>query len=160
MTRVVSNTTPIQYLFQIGKLGLLGDLYGTVVVPTAVIREIEKGRSEGVYLPEIGTFPFLQVHSPRQDGLLARLSDLGAGEVEAILLAAEVPNSIVLLDDKAARIRAKLIGLEVLGTLGVLARAKRQNLVPAVAPLVDQMRAKGFHASDALIRAILLGVGE
>jgi uncharacterized protein len=45
--------------------------------------------------------------------------------------------------------------LPVIGTLGVLLRAKRSSLVPAVRPLVDAVVVEGFRLSPALYRDVL-----
>jgi len=44
---VVTNTSPLLYLHQLGLLDLLPDLYERVVVPTAVLRELEEGAKLG-----------------------------------------------------------------------------------------------------------------
>ncbi len=50
MPEVICNTSALQYLHQLGLLHLLRDLYGSVTVPEAVVREIAAGRQQGVDL--------------------------------------------------------------------------------------------------------------
>jgi hypothetical protein len=48
---VVSNTSPLLYLHQIGQLDLLRQLYGRVVVPEAVAKELARGAQLGIAVP-------------------------------------------------------------------------------------------------------------
>jgi predicted nucleic acid-binding protein len=42
---VVSDTSPITYLYQIARFGLLSSLYGEIVIPPAVERELRVAAS-------------------------------------------------------------------------------------------------------------------
>ena len=53
MPEVVSDTSPIQYLYQIHLLDLLPDLYNRIKIPQAVADELSEGRSRGIHLPDI-----------------------------------------------------------------------------------------------------------
>jgi hypothetical protein len=55
--------------------------------------------------------------------LLALATDLGKGEAEAIAIAHE-RNALLILDDGLARRHAKVVGVTLTGTLGVLVKAK------------------------------------
>jgi len=84
---VVVNTTPIIALALIGKLGLLRQLYGQVVTPSAVRAEVLAGGSTAVGWVELHDAAWLRVVSlqdPRRADLLA---DLDRGEAEVIALA-------------------------------------------------------------------------
>ena len=48
---VVTNTSPLLYLHQLGKLDLLALLYGEVIVPTGVVEELDVGRAAGHDVP-------------------------------------------------------------------------------------------------------------
>ena len=52
MREVISNTSPLQYLFQAELLDLLPALYGTIVVPSGVADELAEERTLGVALPD------------------------------------------------------------------------------------------------------------
>jgi predicted nucleic acid-binding protein len=85
---------------------------------------------------------------------------LGAGEREAIALAVELNASEVLLDDLPARRLASHLGLPVLGTLGILLRAKARGLVPQVRPLLQMLHEQDFRMSEQLFDAIVAAAGE
>jgi predicted nucleic acid-binding protein len=64
------------------------------------------------------------------------------------------------MDDLRARQLAEAIGLQVIGTLGILLRAKQVGLIRAVKPLVDDVIAQGFRLSPELLRDMLGLAGE
>ncbi|HEX3530296.1 MAG TPA: hypothetical protein VH988_24810 [Thermoanaerobaculia bacterium] len=53
MHEVICDTSPLQYLFQLGLIDLLPALAGRVVVPPAVEAELAVGRSLGLQLPDL-----------------------------------------------------------------------------------------------------------
>jgi len=65
------------------------------------------------------------------------------------------PGSVAGLDDMQGRQVAEALGLPAAGTLGLLLRAKRAGLVPAVRPLMDAVVVEGFHVSPELYRVML-----
>jgi predicted nucleic acid-binding protein len=81
------------------------------------------------------------------------------GEAEAIALAAEKRWRIVL-DDRRARDLAQRMNLKVIGTIGILVRAKRAGLLPWITPVVNDLVEKGFHLSEELKREALRLAGE
>jgi predicted nucleic acid-binding protein len=86
--------------------------------------------------------------------------EIHVGEAEALVLAVEAEADWVLLDERAARDVAETLGLSYMGLLGVLARAKRDRLIPSIRPLLDALRAHGFWVSDALYEYVLAQMGE
>ena len=130
MTAVV-DTSPIVVLGKIRRLDLLRALYGDVVLPPAVADEVvAKPDAIG---PDLREFVTGAVR-PVQDVQLARTLgvDLGRGESEAIALAAEIDDAILVMDDADARRVARGLGLRVTGVLGVLVEAKSRGLVSSV----------------------------
>lgn len=91
--------------------------------------------------------------APLASRLLHR--ELGAGESEALALAAQHQPSLLIVDDVAARAVAQTLGLRYTGTLGILLKAKSAHLIPAVRPLLDQLIQHTFYLSEPLYRATL-----
>ena len=123
-------------LAKLGRLDLLSQLYGQICLPTAVYQEVVvRGRRRRY--PDAR---LVQLAIQRQQLSVVRVEPadlppgivalpLDAGEKEAIFLAQSEPDSLVLLDDGAAREAAKVRGLTVKGTLGVMVQAFRASLV-------------------------------
>lgn len=96
---VISNTSPLLYLHQVGHLELLPRLYGQVRIPSAVQDELRAGAELGISIPDLSSLEWLQVQSLRDTTLLPVVIDLGSGEAEAIALAIAHPGSLLILDD-------------------------------------------------------------
>ena len=86
--------------------------------------------------------------------------DLDAGEAEVIALTQTCKDAVALIDEKKGRRLSREHGLSVVGTLGILLRAKRRGLISAVKPLMDTLSATGFRLSDALYQDVLHRAGE
>ena len=85
---------------------------------------------------------------------------LDPGEAEAIALAMILPESTVLLDDAQARRVAERFGVNRIGTLGILRRAKKAGLINAIKPYTEQLQKNGIYIRQSLIDAVLHDVGE
>jgi predicted nucleic acid-binding protein len=149
---VVADASPLIALEQIGHVSLLQALFKALVVPPAVAREIA---------PSVPRQSWIVERQPTQplapQVLRARL---GGGESEAISLALEQRAERVLVDEKAARHLAQALGLNVIGTLGVLVAAKRKGMIPTVRPLVEALLEKNFWISPQLVERALSDIGE
>ena len=85
---------------------------------------------------------------------------LDKGEASTIALALEQGRCLVIIDEAKGRKWAFRLGLTVTGTLGVLAQAKKKGYIPALAPLIQQIRLTNFRLSDSLVAATLKEIGE
>src|SRR5688572_30523257 len=108
MATVIADTSPLQYLFQVGLVDLLQDLFETVHVPEAVRDELQVGRSLGFHVPDPADYSWMSVRSTTRAPALERF-DLGPGEHAALSLALELGEGLVLLDDAAARVAANVL---------------------------------------------------
>jgi predicted nucleic acid-binding protein len=160
LPEAICNTSPIQYLHQLGELHLLSALAGTVFVPPAVVAEIATGRERGVDLPDLDALDWVVVRSPAGRASLRLVRDLGPGETEVLAVALESPDAVAVLDDGLARQVAQSLGIRVTGTLGILLEAKRAGLLHAVGPLLDRLQALHFRVAPATRLAVLRLAGE
>ncbi len=160
MPEVICNTSPIQYLYQLGLLHVLPALATQVIVPPAVAEEVAIGRAAGVSLPDLAVLEWVTVRRPVGELALPLVTDLGPGETAVLMLALELPEAVVVLDDALGRRVAETLGLRLTGTLGVLLDAKHIGLVTAVAPLLDQLQALRFRLAPHTREAVLKLAGE
>jgi predicted nucleic acid-binding protein len=131
LPEIICNTSPLQYLHQLGVLDVLPKLVTTVTVPPAVEDELAAGRKLGLHLPDLKNLDWIAVRRPLSSVALPIVTDLGAGEREVLALALETPDSVCVLDDALARQIASALQLRITGTLGILIDAKRTGLIPA-----------------------------
>ena len=160
MPRVISNTGPLLALVEIGQLELLRQLFGAIVIPPAVRTEILSEPAQDAVQAALAS-GWIAEQSPTDLGAVRVLrNDLDAGESEAIALAQETALDWLILDDLAARHLAEALGLPVIGTLGVLLKAKDAGHLSALKPVLDQLRQSAFYISDPLYRQVLQSAGE
>jgi predicted nucleic acid-binding protein len=140
---VVSDSTCLIGLERIDRLALLPDLFDPILIPPAVDHEF--GR----------TLSWLQIKRPSNSALTVSLELIvDAGEAEAIALAYET-EVLLVLDDRPARAVARHLGIRIVGTIGILLRAKHFGLIDALDPLLRQLKATGFYVADELITKAL-----
>ncbi len=145
---VVSDSTCLIGLERVGKLDILPALFSPIIMPPEVEREFG------------GKFAWLKVENLMNNLLVAALQMVvDAGEAEAIALASE-KNCLLISDDEQARAAAKRLGVSVIGTVGVLIRAKQNGIITAIKPILDALDANEFRTSRALREEALKIAGE
>lgn len=156
----VADSSPLILLGKVQRLDLLHTLYGDIILPPAVVDEV-LAKPE-VIGPDLRAFVMAARVRPVQNVALARTLrlDLGAGEAEAIAVAAEVGDAILIMDDADARRVARGLGLRVTGVLGVLVEAKSRGVLSGVRPVLDALVGQGFWLGEPLRRKILDAVRE
>lgn len=154
------DTSPLLYLYRIGLLSLLRRHYERVLVPEAVVTELDNGRVQGVDVPDVSGFPWIEIRETATRPVSAAVAALGNGEREVILLALDRHADWVILDDLAARRRAEECGLQVIGTAGLLASAKRKNMIASVGPFLSALENAGMWLSEDLKRTVLESADE
>jgi len=148
---VVSDTSPLNYLVLIEEVEVLPAIFGRVVVPPAVMDELQGPRAPDAVKAWIAVPPsWLEVRSPESSGTSLAL---GRGEREAICLASEY-STLCLIDDRKARREAERMGVRVTGLLGILAEARDRGLIDA-GVVVERLTMTSFRASRDLIAAVL-----
>jgi predicted nucleic acid-binding protein len=131
---VVADTSPLNYLIQIGCEDLLPQLYGRIVVPSAVMQELADSGAPTVVRTWMLHVPSWIDVRPVTSVPDAALVHLDLGEREAIQLAQEQHADLLLIDERKGRLEAKRRGLITTGTLGVLLTAGELELIdPKVA---------------------------
>ena len=159
MSIVVSDTSPIRALEHLDLLRLIGDFYGQVLVPPAVAEELRHPRS-GLKSIDIALLPIVSVVTPKTVEEPLHL-ELDQGELEAIALALEIHADYLLIDEAAGREVASRLGLKVVGTLGVLIRAKEAGEIRAIKPLLESLEQElRFFISPQLRRTVLAITSE
>lgn len=145
---VVSDSTCLIGLERIGALKILPALFDPIMIPPEVEREFGS------------EFSWLQIENSTSSSLVAALRlVVDAGEAEAIALASE-KSYLLISDDKQARLAAKRLGVAVIGTVGVLVRAKQSGMISALKPILDGLELNNFFISRALREEALKLVGE
>lgn len=156
---IIADSSPLISHALIGKLSLLEQLYQELCVPAAVYEEVVKSDKPcSRALKQFLHGKTKQVKNSMAIDIL--LSDLGAGEAEAIVLAIEQQPAMVLLDDLKARKFAKMKGLDIIGTLGILLKAKQAGLISELKPFIETLESNEIRISPNIIEFVLQAAQE
>lgn len=155
---VVADSSALLALAACDGLALLDQLFKEVRVPPAVFRECTvAGKPEAERLEG-----YLEGKAVDVDlsGFIIAAIGLGKGELEAMALYKHLHADRLLVDDYRARKVAQVNGINVVGSLGVLLRAKEQGLIPEVRFQIQAIQAAGIRFGQQLIAEVLELAGE
>jgi predicted nucleic acid-binding protein len=154
--QVVINTGPLITLSRVEALELVGQLPYHFLCPQEVRAELDAGEAPGHARIDPG---WLSVHPAVHPPALA-LSALDSGEAAVIQLAIDRRIRWVCIDERRGRQAAGAVGLGVVGTLGLLGRAKILGLTPALRPWVERATREGIRYHPDLSDKVLRAAGE
>lgn len=150
----VVNASPLILLGRIHAAHLLLDLSEALVIPEAVAREVGV-KPDGVRILEtLRNHGCSILDEPIAVPSSIAVWDLGRGESEVLSQAVGLNGSAAVLDDLQGRRCAQAFGVPVIGTLGVVVRARRCGLIEDASGMVGRLREAGLFVSDALAREV------
>lgn len=158
--RFVVNASPLIFLSHIDSLALLGQLATEVRVPVSAREEVLAKPGSEALLVRLGEAKFLRVEPDLPLPLEVAAWDLGAGESQVLAHALTLSDCEAVLDDLQARNCARSLGIPVVGTLGILLRAKKSGLIVAARPLIEALLGRQLYLSRDLVEKGLAEVGE
>jgi hypothetical protein len=164
---IVSNTSPLIWLSKVGRITLLQKLFGEVIIPEEVYREaVEKGLKEGfsdaLAIKECIEQGWIKISklSEREIRLCEKMMEhafeIHLGEAQAIILARKA-SVLLLMNESSGRAFAETLGLKVKGTLYVIMKALREELLDKAEAkeIVLALVSKGFRIEPKLLARIL-----
>ena len=140
---VIADASVLKILDKIDQLELLRRIYKEVYTTPEISSEF------GKLLPK-----WIKIESPA-DIKNQKVIELHVdrGEASAIALAMEYEDILLILDDLKARKLARMLGLTITGTLGVINKAKSLELIKKIRPLIEKLKDAGFRISDDIVDA-------
>lgn len=151
---IISDTSPICYLVLIDCIEVLPILYENVMIPQAVYEELQAEETPKSVKEWIENYPDWLVIRNITNASDSALDKLDKGEREAIILAEEIKANLLILDDRSARTLATKRGLKIIGLLGILLDAAKNNLID-LPTKVNQLQETSFFVSPKLLQSIL-----
>ena len=152
--KVVVNATPLIALSVIDRLELLNQLFDEVIIPSAVYQEVVISGANKPGATELKNASWIQVQSVTPSSTIEPLLlGLDKGELQVILLAVSIEPDWVIIDEKLARRVAKVMGLSVKGTVGILLASfyagyiSKQETIDSLQQLVNN----GIRLSSQII---------
>lgn len=159
--RIVINTSPLIALVAAwGDLAPLSSLYEQVLVPFEVCQEILQGGSQNFAILEFQSATWLSKQPDPLSISPLLLNSLDLGEASVIQLALNQAIATVCIDETAGRRIARLSGLVLTGSIGILLKFKRQNPSFSMAQAIEKMRIHNIRLSQAVIDFALQQAGE
>ena len=147
---IIGDSSALITLAIVDKLDILEKLFGTLYIPNAVYKEvtqIEKPFNNKLTV-------FLEKKVEFVDLKIDKLG-LGAGELEAITLYKELNADLLLIDDARAKKYAKINNVKVIGSIGVLIKAKEKGYIKQIKPLLEKINASDIYLSKHIIDQVL-----
>jgi predicted nucleic acid-binding protein len=152
MILVVADTGPLCYLILIEAIDLLPRLYDRVIIPSAVLAELNHPKAPAAVKAWSGALPSWAEVKTAAHAELDEILD--PGEAEAIILAEQLKADSLLLDEMEARREALRRGLPVAGTIGVLEKAAERNLI-ILSEAFSRLARTNFHVAPEVLQQAL-----
>jgi predicted nucleic acid-binding protein len=152
---IIADTSPINYLVLIGAIDILKELFGRIIIPQAVLGELQHEKTPTAVKAWIAACPdWLEV---RQADLsfLTPQRGLGDGEHEVIALAVELNADAVLMDDRDGTQEARRNNITVFGTFALLDKAAERAFLDFPAALARLAQTTFRFPPAAVVAAML-----
>lgn len=152
---IIGDSSALVALATMNRLDLLESIFGKVYVPQAVYDEVTiLGKPQSITLKKFLLDKIIHID------LTITQMGLGRGELEAIALYNHLDSNFLLIDDRRAKKFAKLNGVNVIGSLGVMILAKEKGLIESIKDDLEKLKQADIFISESLIDKVLMSVGE
>jgi predicted nucleic acid-binding protein len=149
MKVVIADTSCLIIYDKIDKLYILKNTFRELIVTPQVADEFGD-LPDWIYIKEL----------ENQAKFIELARDLGKGEASSIVLAIETGNSLLVIDEKKGRKIAADHGVEIIGSLGVLLKAKQKKVIDSVKDIIDAIEQTNFRISKAIKEELLKQADE
>lgn len=95
-----------------------------------------------------------------KDQYLELAKDLGKGEASSITLALEFNDSLLIIDERKGRKVAEEMKIEIIGSLGVLIKAKEKGVIKSVKEILNLIDKTNFRISESIKEKVLKKASE
>jgi len=142
---IIADSSCLISLDNINKLEILQSIFGEITITKVIAKEFGKP------IPI-----WIKIQSPQsKENVHKLLSILDAGEAEAIVLAIENRNSILIIDEKKGRKIAVSHQINIIGTLRVILLAKQSMIIDKIEPVIKSLKQAGFRISKKIETELL-----
>ena len=156
MPDLVINTGPVIALTAaVESLEFLQELYSEILIPFEVIQELQAESVNCAELVAVKNCPVIQAITDKIELPFLLHSQLDTGEASVIQNALVHQITTVVIDEKLGRRMARLNGLRVTGSIGILVRAFKAALIPDLNNCFNRMHEKGVWISETLKKQAL-----
>ncbi len=154
---IVSNTSPIIAFGKLKKLSLWEKIFGQIFIPEFVNQEFTNAKYKNDFILPENLFKIEQVE--RIETILKK--ELDRGEAEAITLAINKKANWLIMDERKGRnIVKNVYGLNVIGTSGILLKAKESGIVNEISPIFQELKKINYFIADDIVEYVCKQAGE
>lgn len=150
MRVVISDTSCLILYDKIGELEILRNTFSTILVTREVAEEYGQGLPNWINIKIIKNL--------RQYEELKE--ELGPGEASSIVLAKEMSGSLLVIDEKRGRRVANELKIEIIGSFGILLKAKEKGVIKSVRKIIEKIDQTNFRISRTIRAELLRRAGE
>ena len=154
---VIADSGPIFSLAFIDKLELLNSLFDDIRIPQAVWDEISVDDTKPFHTR---ICMFFKDKISQINGFNDLTFIMDYGESQSVILYNELQADFLLIDDKKARTIAENLGINCVGTLGLLSIAKEKGLIDNLKIIFEELIRNKRYYSIELLNYILTQKGE
>jgi predicted nucleic acid-binding protein len=147
---IIPDTSCLIFLDKIGELEILQKLYQKTVVTNEIAEEYMLPLKKWIKIESANKKLYQKILEQSVD----------KGEASILVLALEMENCIVSIDDLKARKTAKKLGLRLTGTLGILYKAKKAGYIQSMNKTIDKLKDADFRISEKIEKELLRLSGE
>ena len=162
---VIADTTPIISLLKIKRLDILHHLFGEVIIPQAVYKELTSNADHIEEAFAIQNADYLKISEPLPTDLVRlfrKSTGLDLGESEALIMSEQNNADILLMDEMKGRKIAKLMNINIMGTIGVLIKSYQMELMNQndMEEAIQIFKSSGRFISDKVYAKIYEIIGK
>ncbi len=157
---VINSSPLIALVAALPDFNLLAGIVEKLIIPGEVLAELAAGGHIDDTAARVAAASWCEVLPPRPPQFNPLLATLGSGEASVIQTALEYDLPLVIIDEVRGRRAARLAGLRVIGSLGILVELHRARLLVSVADAIRSMQQKGIFLAPDLIELTLQVAGE
>jgi len=146
---VIADSSALMALENIGEIEVLPKLFYQITVTPEVAHEY------GYQLPS-----WIRIQTASNSSLQRpEIGGLDPGEASSIAVALDSDNPLLIIDEKKGRKVAERLNIEIIGTIGVLIKARVAGLIENPDSLLSRLEAVDFRL-DEILRSRLIGSEE
>jgi len=166
----VSNATPLIYMARLSRIQLLKEIFNQIQIPPEVKTEtVDRGKTEGypdAYVIENALNEGWIIKAPlttenrKKSEALMQITGIDKGEAQAIMLAKQKNEELILIDQANAREVARQLRLKPRGTIFIILTATKRRMITRqdAKQMLGRLIEANFYISARIYRDALKAI--
>ena len=143
---VISDTSCLIVLSTINCLHILQTLFSEIVITEEVKNEFNELLPDWIIVKKAASDEIEKI----------LLLNVDKGEASAMALYLEqIEDALLVIDERKGRLVAKNLGIKIIGTIGIILKAKEAGIIPNLSVIIEQLEQTDFRLSPKLKQQML-----